>query len=301
MIATALFAALALPNVTTKYEVWHSRNNAPLTKFSDAPTKEEAEKVAANLRRAGEQAEVRGPITVPVEDDQLSGMKWWNKHGTEAKYFGSKQFSDMSKHAPEADQPKSAEFQANITAFHSALKLAKVYDAKGKQVASPAVKVNSTFRTVERQYLMYHAAMISRGIEDPKDVKSWPGVPIKWDHGDNAKSVRAARDMAVKIFGTEDPDTVNDEWTDGNPIAKPEKGSNHARGLAVDMTVRWNGKMVIRVPVPDPMRMRTGFKDVEIDSGPFTEMNKDLWGVAMEYFNVKKHPTDKPHWSVDGH
>jgi hypothetical protein len=66
--------------------------------------------------------------------------------------------------------------------------------------------------------------------------------------------------------------------------------SAHIEGKAIDMTIRWEGVLRIR---------RQDGSAVEIATLPRDGANVELHAVGATY-GVVKHPTDRPHWSVDG-
>ncbi len=269
--ATLTYLLMLTSKLETKYEVWFTPKGGTQKKYSEAPNKETADRVATALKTAGT-AEVRGPLPflkakptptptpTPGLADNLSGGKWWDAN--QAKYKFSNKIEDLDK-----------DWGPKFKEFHDAL-----------VAAGAKVELTNTFRSIERQYLMYYAARIARGkmtaVEADKKEKF--GIDIKWDHGDAKKSVAAAQEMVNK-FGL-----------GNNPVAPP-KDSNHAKGLAVDMNVSWTGELTIK---------KKDGTEVTIKTTPRDGLNKDLWEVA-ETYGVKKFEKynktgDKPHWSSNG-
>ena len=107
------------------------------------------------------------------------------------------------------------------------------------------------------------------------------GVDIQWVHIDSdgnpdpTASVLAATQM-VGGYGI---------------VFKPALTSRHTEGMAIDMSISWQGNLAIRNAAGDP---------VVITSSPRNGSNSDLWS-AGETYGVIKLSTDPPHWSSDGH
>lgn len=157
-------------------------------------------------------------------------------------------------------------FKKNVEAFIALL------EANGA-----TVDINATFRPIKRASLMHWASWIAYGKIKPSQAEDEQNTGIIWDHGDDAKSVKAAKDMSSKA---------------GYDIAYPAAlHSNHTRGLAIDMTITGLPKTIKGLP---------GKKSVDIGSAP-PETNGKLHDLAWTYYRIKKHKTDRPHWSVDGH
>jgi hypothetical protein len=83
------------------------------------------------------------------------------------------------------------------------------------------VNVTSTRRPPERAYLMHYAWRIVEENMAPQSVPTMNGVYIIWDHGDLAKSKRAAQEMFDKY----------------KLVAKPSLTSKHIEGKAMDITI----------------------------------------------------------------
>jgi len=161
-------------------------------------------------------------------------------------------------------------FRAGCEAFIAALRK-----------AGATVDIHSTRRPQERAYLMNAAWRIAKEDIDPQNVKPFPGVDIEWVHRkrdgavDRVASRKAAAAM-VKAY---------------NIAFKPALTSNHIAGKAIDMTITWSGSL----NVANAKR-----KTVAITGAPRSGMNQALWPVGSSY-GVKKLPSDRPHWSANGH
>lgn len=84
------------------------------------------------------------------------------------------------------------------------------------------VRVASTLRNATRAYLMHTSWGVARPSVRPSDVPPREGVDIRWDHGNDKASMRAAREM-VNLFRV----------AHRQPLT-----SNHIRGKAIDMSIR---------------------------------------------------------------
>ena len=155
----------------------------------------------------------------------------------------------------------SEPFKSNAKKFISALKAANI-----------SVRISTTYRPVERSYLMYYSTDIKRGKTSPEEVPPWPGVNIDWTHGGNrSKAIEAARAMHAS-YGI-----------GGNPVGKPSK-SNHNGRLAVDMTVtNYSGKTI---SLNGNKYKINGFNDL-VAAGKKVSV---IWYGS----------NDKPHWSQTG-
>lgn len=106
------------------------------------------------------------------------------------------------------------------------------------------------------------------------------GVDIQWVHTDSngnpdpTASVLAAAQMVARY----------------EIIFKPALTSRHTQGLAIDMSISWQGNLAIRNTAGDL---------VVITSSPRNGSNLDLWSAGVAY-GVIKLATDPPHWSSDG-
>ena len=182
----------------------------------------------------------------------LSGSAWW--HTYQANYPNS---TDMSTLEPG--------FQSRVQDFIGCLRH-----------AGASVRVSATRRNADRAYLMHFSWAVGHGDVEPADVPARGSVPIEWDHGDAGRSRDAAMEM-VKLFGMAHDAALN---------------SRHIAGKAIDMTIGWQGELVLTKPAPLLVR---------IGSQPRSGQNTELHRVGADVFGVKKLVSDPPHWSTDGH
>lgn len=160
-------------------------------------------------------------------------------------------------------------FQLSVSSFLWAL-----------QQAGASYRIHNTFRPVEACYLMRHAWLIWQLRIRPEAVNPYPGVQIDWVHETREKSIEAGRRMCAgyQIMGLQDA---------------PAAESNHSKGLAIDMSIAWNGALRVTDSSGD---------EVVIESLPRDNMNSALWAIGSTY-GVKRYHNpgrDKPHWSIDG-
>lgn len=154
------------------------------------------------------------------------------------------------------------------------------------RAAGATVKINATYRPLERAYLMHWSWKINRNRISAKDVPAMAGVPISWEHCDaegeysDAKSVAAARDM-VRGFEMQRLNVA------------PSLRSRHTVGCGIDMTISWSADLLIRDAYGEL---------VEIDRMPRTGMNPQLHRVGASYgvIKYKRNGRDEPHWSDTG-
>lgn len=205
------------------------------------------------------------------EQKQLSGKDWKNKYP-----------SNNTLEALENKDNKG--FGSSVKNFVQAL-----------QKAGVKVSINSVYRPVERQYLMYHAKQIATGKEkDPNKVPERKGVNIQWDHGDLKASVKAAQEM-VDAFGIK------------NTIVAPPNTSEHNKGYgkttAIDMTLSWNTMINVQFGPNGPHAGET------VPIGPLGKKNLNpiimdmakSYGVTHFGDILGGNPAkDPPHWSIDG-
>lgn len=181
----------------------------------------------------------------------LSGAAWW--HANQAKYPNSEKVDDL--------EPK---FRAKVKAFLAALAEAGIHP-----------NIESTRRSKERAYLMHYCWEIAHGQTLPAKVPPCPGVKIVWDHGNAAKSKKAAQEM-VDLFGMDYMASLT---------------SNHIKGLAIDMKFYWKGNLKIR---------KKDGTIVEIKTTPRNGQDNALMHQVGASYGVVKLVGDAPHWSVDG-
>jgi hypothetical protein len=187
----------------------------------------------------------------PGKPAQLSGAAWW--HANQAKYPNSTKVDDLD--------PK---FRVKVKAFLAALADAGVHPY-----------IESTLRSKERAYVMHYCWEIAHGTTLPAKVPPCPGVKIVWDHGDPAKSKKAAQEM-VDLFEMDYMASLT---------------SNHIKGLAIDMKFSWKGTLKIK--------QKNGAV-VEIKTTPRNGADNATMHQVGASYGVIKLVGDAPHWSVDG-
>lgn len=194
----------------------------------------------------------------------VSGKDWVKKFPT------SKSIDDLSPG-----------FGAKVQAFVDALK-----------AAGATMTINATRRPRQRAYMMHFSWRIAKNRIAPGDATKFrpndgeDGVDIQWVHKksngspDIAKSRAAAREMV-------------DGFAIGGGSVAPALNSNHIRGTAIDMSVKWTGTLSIK--------NKSG-KTVDIKSSPRSSINPDLIAVARTYGVIHFSPPakDPPHWSLNG-
>ncbi|WP_235085563.1 hypothetical protein [Chromobacterium sp. Beijing] len=189
-------------------------------------------------------------MTIP--EPELSGMAWVER------YPASASISEL--------EPT---FQANVRAFVEALK-----------AAGATVRVASTYRPEKRAYLFHWSYLIAKKKVKPNKAVLRPDIHILWDHGNDEKSISAARAMA-QYFEILHLGTI------------PALRTRHTMRQAIDMSITWSGDLIIT---------NNDSSIITIKTTPRTGMNKELHAVGATY-NVVKFKLgskDKPHWSVDG-
>lgn len=180
----------------------------------------------------------------------LSGAAWWRAN--QAKFPNSDRLGDLVH-----------PFRERATLFVNALRSA------GAQVT-----LSSTRRNATRAHLMHYCWCIARGEINPTAVPSRAGLSIRWDHGDATRSKQGAQEM-VDLFGI---------------AFKPSLTSLHIEGRAIDMTIRWSDKLVIRDSFG---------KKFTLTAPRSGEINADLHRIGAS-FGVFKLLSDPPHWSETG-
>ena len=211
------------------------------------------------------------------EADQLSGTAWFNAN--QARYPTSTSLDDLS-----------GTFRDNAKKFHKALTDAGV-----------EIGIIATYRHPLRALLMHYCWRIAKGditpeVADRETRFHEPDLEklnIRWDHGVDDVSRRAAQEMVDK-FGI--------SKTLGTP---PALNSRHRHRNAIDMEVSWESKSI-------SIKGADG-KTVVITSIPKNEMNKDLHKVAFGYGVIKfghrvvdgkltgiASTLDRNHWSDTG-
>jgi len=189
-----------------------------------------------------------GRKAINSNNSNLSGAVWWRANQTKYPNRQGLQYLDGG-------------FKGKATKFVNALR-------KG----GANVSIGSTRRDQIRAHLMHYSWKIAKGLIKPSDVPSIKGLNIIWDHGNETASRKAAKEM-VRLF---------------NMAFNASLTSNHIRGKAIDMTIKWTGELVLQVP---------GKSTVErISSGPKNgSSNRELHRIARKSFGVYKLLKDPPH------
>jgi hypothetical protein len=189
-----------------------------------------------------------------------------------ASYSGKAWVDWAETHAPNSNSlDKLADtFKPKASAFIAAL-----------EEAGAKVTVRATLRHANRAYLFHWSWLIALKKIKAKHAGVRTGVPILWDHGNDAESVAGAWEM-VHGFGLAVPP---------NSTVAPALTSVHIRGEAIDMDIKWTGN--IKVKNKDGTVATVAFMTNPND-------NTKLHAVGATY-GVKKLLTDKPHWSINGH
>jgi hypothetical protein len=146
----------------------------------------------------------------------LSGKSWVTWADTHAK--NSTSVDDLA-----------APFKTNAKAFIAAL-----------EAAGAKVKISTTKRSDKRAYLFHWAWKIGLGKCKASEATAKAGVEIEWDHGDEAKSKAAAKEM-ITGFGLAVPP---------KSTVAPSLTSNHIAGNAIDMDITWTGTLKVVGLVP---------------------------------------------------
>lgn len=183
---------------------------------------------------AGNIEAIQASATPAESSRELSGPAWVSRYPT------SRSIDDLE-----------AGFRSKVRNFIGSI------EAAGGQVS-----ISATRRPAERAYLMHYAWKIANGTIQPSEVPAREGVNINWDHGDAAKSKRAAQAM-VNAYGI---------------VHQPSLTSNHIDGIAIDMTIsNMKGKTM----------KNGGGKSIKINS------NRGLHKVGAS-FGVHKLVSDPP-------
>lgn len=182
----------------------------------------------------------------------LSGLDWFKQN--QAKYPNSTKIADLD-----------SSFKAKVQKFVDALK-------KG----GAKITISTTKRSAERAAVMHWGFKLANGKVKPKGIPKIAGVDIEWDHGDEKKSIAAAKEMlGPSGFGV---------------VYQPSLTSRHIEGKAIDMDISWSKELTIK--------NKKG-EDVTISTSPRKGTNKELHKVGATY-GVIKLASDPPHWSTDG-
>ena|SRR5690348_1125398 len=151
---------------------------------------------------------------------------------------------------------------------------------KALEAAGASVDVVNTLRNDKRAYLFHWCWLIGLGKAKASEATEKAGVDIEWDHGDEEKSKKGAREM-IDGFGLAVPPKSTNA---------PALDSRHIEGKAIDMNITW--KDTIKVKKKDGTEVSVKF-DEDVNA------NTTLHGVGTSY-GVIKLKTDAPHWSTDG-
>jgi hypothetical protein len=181
-------------------------------------------------------------------------VSWANAHAT-----NSKSISDLVE-----------PFRTQAQSFVNALK-----------AAGAKVDITVTRRSDKRAYLFHWCWLIGLGFKKATDAPPKFGVPIDWNHGDDIKSKKAAKEMITGFGLAVPPASTN----------APALSSNHIVGKAIDLTITWTGS--IAIAKPDGTKESVAFL-------PNVNSNAKLHAIGALY-GVKKLVTDAPHWSYNGH
>jgi hypothetical protein len=187
----------------------------------------------------------------PAQSKQFSGAAWW--HANQAKYPNSTKVEDL--------EPA---FRAKVNAFLGALADAGIHP-----------NIESTLRSKQRAYVMHYCWDIAHGKILPSEVPPYRGIDIVWDHGEAAKSKKAAQNM-VDLFEMDYMASLT---------------SNHINGLAIDMKFSWTGTLKIK---------KKDGTVVEIKTTPRNGADNTQMHEVGASYGVIKLVGDAPHWSVDG-
>lgn len=190
------------------------------------------------------------PSPAPTPVPSLSGAAWW--HANEGKYPTSYSVDDLV-------QP----FRDNAARF-----------IKAMRDAGATVSIGATLRHPTRAHLMHYCVRVAKGEIAPDKVPAVTGCPILWDHGDLARSKKAAQEMA-DLFEIVFPASLT---------------SLHIFGRAIDMTISWAGTLKIKDA--------TG-KTRDIGAPRNGKDNAELHKLGASY-KVVKLVSDAPHWSDNG-
>lgn len=150
------------------------------------------------------------------------------------------------------------------------------------RAANARIEIGDTLRPPERAYLMYYSFQIAHKGLDPASIPAMAGVDIQWLHTDDDGDPDAAASLAAAT-------AMVDEF---GIVHEPARQTRHTEGLAIDMTVTWEGDLTIA---------EADGTTVIISSEPRNGGgNQDLHLIGASY-GAMKLVSDPPHWSSDGH
>jgi hypothetical protein len=169
-------------------------------------------------------------------------------------------------------------FREKVQRFYDALLEAKAH-----------VHIAATYRPPQRAYLMHYAYLIAKRHLDPGLVPNYPGVQIRWQHLNSRGHVdlvasRHAAQQMVKAYAI---------------AYAPVLESRHTKGLAIDMTITWEGDLKIH-DGKGALQTITGTPRNGGMKHPPSVGHPKLHEVGKSY-GVLKLKSDPPHWSSDGH
>jgi hypothetical protein len=230
-------------------------------------------------QRAPDAPPATPPIAAPspaptVDPAKLSGAQW--KATADAKWADSDSLDTLN-----------APFKASMDKFLEMLTANNITTGE-----------YTTKRPEERAYLLHFAVDVKNGATAPKDVPKKDGVDIIWDHGDDAKSKKAAEEMAdaFKIVG---PAALISNHIAGNAIDMKFDFTKMVKDKDANYTITYkkDGKDVSRpLKIDDEAVLGVAAKGRTISSIADRELSK-----AGEDFGVKRHiDTDIVHWSTTG-
>jgi len=215
------------------------------------------------------------PATPPAPDPaKLSGAQW--KTTADSKWADSSSLSDLD-----------SGFKASMDKFLEMLGANNITTGE-----------YTTRRPKERAYLLHYSVDVKNGKTAPKDVPKQDGVDIIWDHGDDAKSKKAAEEMA-DAFGIVGPAALESNHIAGNAIDMKFDFTKMVKDKDGNYTITYkkDGKDVSRIlKIDDEAVIGVKAKGKSISSIGDRELSK-----AGEDFGVKRHiDNDIVHWSTTG-
>jgi hypothetical protein len=242
----------------------HTLVGIPSTKLGLPPSQATVLMVVADSSHQIDETDENNNFATWVSD--LAGEAWFNSYAGQWP---------QSVNPHDLAEP----FRTNVLKFIAAL-----------EEAGATPEIVTVIRPAERAYLMHWSWMIVYGDTRPNgdhkpvkpaDVPAYPGVNIRWDYGDDALSIEAAKQLIRKF------DTA---------YYASEK-SYHINGLAIDMNVTWTGTLKIKNASGTVVSIPTG-------TGPTNSNNANntlLARVAASYGVIRNQSEDtSSHWSLKG-
>jgi hypothetical protein len=213
------------------------------------------------------------PAAVPTPDPtKLSGKQW--KATADSKWADSSKLEDLD-----------AGFKASLDKFFEILTANNITTGE-----------YTTKRPKERAYLLHYAVEVKNGTTKAKDVPKQDGVDIIWDHGEDAKSVAAAKEM-VDAFGIVGPAALESNHIAGKAIDMKFDFTKCTKDGVTKITYKKEGKDVERtLKIDDEAVIGVKAAGKSIASIADRELSK-----AGDDFGVKRHiDNDIVHWSTTG-